>query len=175
MIRQKNGVVSAEQLAPYLRQPPPLLRTSSSFSAAGAIEHDESYVLPLLLRFNGQPGVTPCGNMFYAFPVVRFSLLLLFVNILIQNSFVIAIHTNAHQQEMMLTGQQQQQQNKKVDPILEEFVPFSRAEPDMQLLAGALAGVNLLGALTLGQIISSSPFSWVRKVYTNSLFSKGSF
>jgi len=95
---------------------------------------------------------------------------------LIQYSFVVC---NQHHQEMMLTGQrtqqQQQQQHYEVEPIWEEVVPFSRAAPDMQLLAGALAVVNLLGALTLGRMISSSPFSWVRKVCTNSLFSKGLF
>eukprot|EP01032_Pedospumella_encystans_P030613 gene30613-34551_t len=129
MIRQEKGVVSAEQLAPYLRIPPPLPRSTGT---ATATELDESYVLPLLLRFNGQPGVTANGDIFYVFP------------------------------ELLLSGQQAQQQRHKVEPLLEEDIPFSRADPDMQFLAGSLAGVNLLGAVVLGQALHLCPL-WARK------------
>lgn len=73
MIRYNNGVVTAEQLAPYLRTPPPPLPPLSQPA------HDESFVLPLLLRFNGQPRVTTNGHIYYTFPVCASSQLLFFL------------------------------------------------------------------------------------------------
>jgi hypothetical protein len=51
-IKHNNGVVTAEQLAPY----------------TGADPTNEDGVLPVLVRFNGQPEVTEKGNIIYTFP-----------------------------------------------------------------------------------------------------------
>ncbi|MBS2003780.1 MAG: hypothetical protein JST44_19890 [Cyanobacteria bacterium SZAS LIN-5] len=51
-IKQHNGVVTAEQLAPF----------------TGADPANEDGVLPVLVRFDGKPEVTESGNIVYTFP-----------------------------------------------------------------------------------------------------------
>jgi hypothetical protein len=55
-IRKNRGVVTAEQVAPYLDSVSP---------------HSEDHILPVLLRFNGQPEVSPIGDIVYRFPDVQ--------------------------------------------------------------------------------------------------------
>ncbi|CAN6838330.1 unnamed protein product [Brassica oleracea] len=55
-ITARGGVVAADELAPYLEVP-------SSKSATS----DESYILPVLLRFDGQPELDEEGNILYRF------------------------------------------------------------------------------------------------------------
>lgn len=57
-IRYHQGVITAEQLAPYLDEFP-------------GDPEDEDYVLPVLVRFNGQPQVSPEGNLVYCFPELQ--------------------------------------------------------------------------------------------------------
>lgn len=52
-IAANGGVVTAEEIAPYLD-----VQTT---------ENDESYILPVLLRFDGQPEVDDEGNILYRF------------------------------------------------------------------------------------------------------------
>ncbi|MBX9722754.1 MAG: hypothetical protein K2X81_15245 [Candidatus Obscuribacterales bacterium] len=52
VIKQHDNVITAEQLAPY----------------TGADPQNETAVLPVLVRFNGQPEVTESGNIVYTFP-----------------------------------------------------------------------------------------------------------
>ncbi len=51
-IKQHNGVVTAEQVAPY----------------TGADPANEDGMLPVLVRFDGKPEVTDTGNIVYTFP-----------------------------------------------------------------------------------------------------------
>ncbi|KAJ0792052.1 hypothetical protein HanOQP8_Chr01g0012961 [Helianthus annuus] len=51
-IASNGGVVTAEELAPYL-------------------DDDDSYILPVLLRFDGQPEVDEEGNILYRFPSLQ--------------------------------------------------------------------------------------------------------
>jgi hypothetical protein len=55
MIKQNNGVVTAEQLAPF----------------TGADPANEDGVLPVLVRFDGKPEVTDSGNIVYTFPTLQ--------------------------------------------------------------------------------------------------------
>lgn len=57
VIRENNGVVTAEQLAPY----------------TGADPKKEDGALPALVRFNGRPEVTDIGNIVYVFPSLQVS------------------------------------------------------------------------------------------------------
>jgi hypothetical protein len=57
-IRQEQGVVTAEQLAPYLE---------------GPYNEREDYVLPALVKFDGQPQVSDTGELVYVFPQLQVS------------------------------------------------------------------------------------------------------
>ncbi|KAL0728644.1 hypothetical protein Bca4012_024737 [Brassica carinata] len=59
-ITARGGVVAADELAPYLDVP-------SSKNATS----DESYILPVLLRFDGQPELDEEGNILYRFPSLQ--------------------------------------------------------------------------------------------------------
>ena len=77
-IRKQGGVVTAEQLAPFLRDPPEpkpvLARADTDTGIDASVVVDESYVLPLVLRFNGEPKVTANGTIIYKFEVSFFRL-----------------------------------------------------------------------------------------------------
>jgi hypothetical protein len=60
VIRNQGGAIAAEQVAPYLDEA----------SLPGATE-DEDYMLPVLLRFNGVPQVSPQGDIIYQFPELQ--------------------------------------------------------------------------------------------------------
>jgi hypothetical protein len=55
LIRSQKGVLIAEQLSPYLDR------------CAGGVAIEED-ALPTLVRFNGQPKVSPAGDLVYCFP-----------------------------------------------------------------------------------------------------------
>ena len=55
VIRNNNGAVVAEQIAPYLDE----------------TDADEDYMLPVLSRFNGYPEVSPQGEIIYYFPELQ--------------------------------------------------------------------------------------------------------
>ncbi|CAM6092664.1 unnamed protein product [Calypogeia fissa] len=61
LIASKGGVVTEEELAPYLDVPP----------LSGDSKTDESFVLPVLLRLDGYPEVDRKGNIFYRFPSLQ--------------------------------------------------------------------------------------------------------
>lgn len=60
VIRNNRGAVVAEQLAPYLDN-----------IGEGYAREYEDYMLPVLTRFNGQPVVTPEGQIVYHFPELQ--------------------------------------------------------------------------------------------------------
>jgi hypothetical protein len=60
VIRNHDGAVVAEQIAPYLDD------LGSSLN-----QENEDYVLPVLTRFNGRPEVSPNGQLVYHFPELQ--------------------------------------------------------------------------------------------------------
>ncbi|MGB3404880.1 MAG: hypothetical protein WBA77_19505 [Microcoleaceae cyanobacterium] len=60
VIRNHDGAVVAEQMAPYLDD------LGSSLS-----QENEEYMLPVLTRFNGRPEVSPDGQLVYHFPELQ--------------------------------------------------------------------------------------------------------
>ncbi|MBW4694883.1 MAG: hypothetical protein KME27_24300 [Lyngbya sp. HA4199-MV5] len=60
VIRNQRGAVVAEQLAPYLDN-----------IGQGYSREYEEYMLPVLTRFNGQPEVSPEGDLVYHFPELQ--------------------------------------------------------------------------------------------------------
>ena len=112
VIRNQRGAVVAEQIAPYLDEP-----------GQGYSREYEEYMLPVLIRFNGQPEVSPVGDMVYHFP------------------------------ELQATAAQTRL--KPVAAYFQEFPwRFSRANSGQLILATALGGVNLVGALALGKLLA---------------------
>lgn len=63
-IQHKGGVVTAEELAPYLDVP-------SAAKDADSHVVDESYVVPALVRFGGSPEVDQDNNLIYRFPSLQ--------------------------------------------------------------------------------------------------------
>ncbi len=57
VIRNNKGAVVAEQIAPYLDS-----------IGSGYTQEYEEYMLPVLIRFNGRPEVSPDGDIVYHFP-----------------------------------------------------------------------------------------------------------
>lgn len=57
-IQSKGGVVTAEELAPFLDPPAQSLDED---------EVDEGFVIPALVRFGGSPEVDGSGNLLYRF------------------------------------------------------------------------------------------------------------
>ena len=110
VIRQNYGAVVAEQIAPYLDE-----------IGQGYAQEYEDYMLPVLLRFNGQPLVSPEGQIVYYFP------------------------------ELQVTANKSQRQPLSV--YLQEFPwRFSAASSGQILLSVGLGGLNLIGALVLGDL-----------------------
>ncbi|RYY87046.1 hypothetical protein EON63_04660 [archaeon] len=72
-IRANNGLVVAEELAPFVFNPPALPSNTSKEAGGGVFEEgdivrvDESYLLPLVLQLNGNPIVTENGHILYYF------------------------------------------------------------------------------------------------------------
>lgn len=63
-IQAHGGVVTAEELAPFLDPP-------SSPDGADRSPLDESFMVPALVRFSGQPEVDARGNLLYTFPELQ--------------------------------------------------------------------------------------------------------
>jgi len=60
VIRNNQGAVVAEQIAPYLDD-----------IGTGYAKEYEDYMLPVLTKFNGQPQVSPEGDIVYVFPELQ--------------------------------------------------------------------------------------------------------
>ncbi|MBW4614348.1 MAG: hypothetical protein KME21_13955 [Desmonostoc vinosum HA7617-LM4] len=62
VIRSNRGAVAAEQIAPYLDD-----------IGKGYTKEYEDYMLPVLIKFNGEPKVSPEGQIVYYFPELQVS------------------------------------------------------------------------------------------------------
>jgi len=114
VIATNHGAVIAEQIAPYVDE-------------LGADPANEDYMLPVLLRFNGKPEVSPAGELIYRFPELQ---------------------VRAAQQEFSpaMRGQ--------LPAYLQESRwKFSHAETGQLVMAGGLGVLNLVGAIILGRLL----------------------
>ncbi|GBF82162.1 hypothetical protein [Aphanothece sacrum] len=59
VIRNNKGAIVAEQVAPYLD------------NITQYNQENEDYILPVLIRFNGSPEVSPAGGIIYYFPELQ--------------------------------------------------------------------------------------------------------
>jgi hypothetical protein len=114
VIRRNQGAIVGEQISPYLDDIGP-----------GYAQEYEDYMLPVLTRFNGQPKVSPEGEIVYYFP------------------------------ELQITTR------KRPRPPASKFLEelpwrFSAASSGQIILAVGLGGVNLVGALVLGNLLKTA-------------------
>ncbi|KAL3701652.1 hypothetical protein R1sor_019674 [Riccia sorocarpa] len=128
LIASKGGVVTAEELAPYLEVPPvsdevskyqPLILLSA--------HNDEAFVLPVLLRFDGYPEVDRKGNILYHFPSLQ-------------------------RTAKDWIGQKKENSEDSFY-LAERRWKFSKANKMEQALVIGLGAVNLLGVVVLGSML----------------------
>jgi hypothetical protein len=128
VIRSNNGAVIAEQLAPFLDLPSDYFRKRNARSA-GIV--DESFMLPVLQRFHGHPEVTDDGHLIYIFP-----------------DFGLTGSNRGLGATVDLAGASANA------AVRESELTLSNASTGQQLIAGGLGVLNLVGALTLGSMLS---------------------
>ena len=74
LIRENNGAVTAEQIAPFLVSetvPKPDIKALDDVDSTNYV--DESFVLPIVTKLNGEPRVTDDGDIVYVFPELQVS------------------------------------------------------------------------------------------------------
>ncbi|CAJ1970291.1 unnamed protein product [Cylindrotheca closterium] len=188
MIRQNNGAVTAEQLAPYCDAPDP------SDSKSSYVE--ESFVLPVVTQLNGEPRVTDDGDIVYVFPELQISALSSEVVPRTSETALVLkraglppsatareIRNLLNMSRISTTGalekddlirllkealppmtMEEEEELMPQDPglLLERQYKFSLAPDLNKVLAGGLGIVNLGGALYLGRIFSEYAMYGVR-------------
>ncbi|KAF5938812.1 hypothetical protein HYC85_023071 [Camellia sinensis] len=125
-IASNGGVVTAEELAPYLD-----LETTKETA-------DDSYILPVLLRFDGQPEVDEEGNILYRFP---------------------SLQRTASPQR---SGRKEYVGRKWADWVggAEKFFKenkwqFSKTSSSERAMVVGLGGLNLFGVIVLGTMLKN--------------------
>ncbi len=108
-IRAKGGVVTAEELAPYLDAP---------------YDEQENYLLPVLVKFDGQPQVSDEGGLVYQFP------------------------------QLQVTAQDQTSVAPQPPYLAEKPWEFSKAPQGTLAMAAGLGVLNFIGAGFLATVIA---------------------
>ena len=119
-IAKNGGVVTAEQLAPFLDR-----EVSAELS-------DESFVLPVLTRFQGSPEMDDSGNIFYRFPAAQ----------------VTALEKKQQNRLKRNSGSSTNGLAK------EERWSFSLADPSQKFMSAALGVVNFVGVIWLSSLMT---------------------
>lgn len=188
MIRENNGAVTAEQLAPYCDAPDP--------DAMATTYVDESFVLPIVSQLDGEPRVTDDGDIIYVFPDLQVSASASPVLARASESGMIlkraglppgasareiqdllrinGIPTRGvrEKQELIdlleralppMTPDEEAELNQADPTMLQEReYKFSLASGTNKFFAGALGVVNLGGALYLGNLLNQYALFGVR-------------
>ncbi|OMO68365.1 hypothetical protein COLO4_29732 [Corchorus olitorius] len=138
-IASHGGVVTAEELAPYLDLP----------TTNGALS-DESFILPVLLRFDGQPEIDEEGNILYRFP---------------------SLQRTASSQR---SGRKEYVGRRWSDWVggVEKFFKekkwqFSKTSASERAMVIGLGGINLFGVIILGAMLKDAaitPSSFIKFV-----------
>ncbi|KAL3825765.1 hypothetical protein ACJIZ3_021794 [Penstemon smallii] len=117
-----GGVVTAEELAPYL-------------DVETKIMDDDSYILPVLLRFNGQPEIDEEGNILYLFPSLQ--------------------RTASLQRSGLKEYVRWADRAEGVDKFFKENKwQFSKTNFSARAMVIGLGGFNLLGIVILGSMLN---------------------
>ena len=164
-IRRSGGVMTAEQLAPYLDLP---------FGAREAAEigtrddDDESFVVPALVRFGGHAEVDERGRLLYTFPSLMRTTAAGRESSSGFQKQIPSSSSSVYRSGPLRQQQQQQQWNESSslssssssssDPppplALERPIPFTLASPGQRLAAAALGAANTAGVAMLGRLLA---------------------
>ncbi|XP_068662180.1 uncharacterized protein At5g03900, chloroplastic [Aristolochia californica] len=126
-IATNGGVVTAEELAPYLDVPP-----------NGRNMDDESYILPVLLRFDGHPEVDDKGIILYRFPSLQRT----------------ASSRRSGMKEFV--GRRWAESVGNIDKFFKERKwKFSKAGTQERAMVIGLGALNLFGVIILGSMLKS--------------------
>eukprot|EP00850_Spirogloea_muscicola_P002355 SM000009S23484 [mRNA] locus=s9:235986:240104:- [translate_table: standard] len=131
-ITKQGGVVTAEELAPFLD--PPQLNPDA--------QDDESYMLPVLQRLDGHPEVDEEGHILYRFPSLQRTAK--------DRGWFGAL-------KRRLQGRPGEEPSEELEDqrpfFLEKQWKFSEAAGSQQALAIGLGAVNLAGVLIVGGLL----------------------
>ncbi|XP_028556807.1 uncharacterized protein At5g03900, chloroplastic [Dendrobium catenatum] len=130
-ISSNGGVVTAEELAPYLDVEP--MEKSVD---------DDSYILPVLLRFDGHPEVDDEGNILYRFPSLQRT----------------ASSQRASRKEYV--GKKWAQWVDGIQKFFEEKKwSFSKTSASERAMVIGLGSLNLFGVIVLGSMLKNTTVS----------------
>jgi hypothetical protein len=182
VIRENQGAVTAEQLAPFCDNVPLIAEGNDESSVV-----EERFVLPIISRLGGEPTVTDEGNIVYVFPDMQVSAVesaglnseLLLEKLGLQRDAT----AREIKRQLQLAGIDVRGALDKADLVQilklelpdianddddavsllqEKEIKFSAAGDIQRILAGILGAVNLLGALYLGNILASPSLQGVQ-------------
>lgn len=149
LIQQNNGYVTAEEVAPYMRTLP------VEVDGSQPVQVDESFMLPLLIKYGGQPIVTEEGNIIYRFEElskgVQYELAEGYRKLEVRS----AIFKRESGESDALLLDEVGVKDIDYDALLELQGQFSRAEKNTQAIVGLFGLVNLGGAVWLGQTLAT--------------------
>jgi len=162
VIRANGGAVTAEQLAPFLLEPPSSDEDDDLENDGIVRLVDESFVLPIVTKLGGEPTVTDDGDIVYVFPDMATT----------ASSSATATTTTASS-DPELSWLLQRTRDEVEDAaaartvsseaaVTEEEVKFSVAGPGQRVAAAALGIVNLAGALALGRALANPKLSGIK-------------
>eukprot|EP01040_Poterioochromonas_malhamensis_P015607 gene15607-17495_t len=152
-IRKQQGVVVAEQLIPFLTKPPLLPSQILSSQNARFQEDgesfrtvDETFLLPLLIKYNGNQIVTKEGTILYKFEE------------LLKSGG--SVNTDPRQKSggrnPFARSETSEIFNEQDVRIIKELeVPFSLAKPNQIAMATGLGIMNVMGIAILGDLLRS--------------------
>ncbi|KAG0494168.1 hypothetical protein HPP92_005162 [Vanilla planifolia] len=127
-ISSNGGVVTAEELSPYLDVEP-----------MEKAADDDSYILPVLLRFDGHPEVDDEGNILYCFPSLQRT----------------ALSQRTSRKEYV--GKKWAEWVNGVEKFFEEKKwSFSKTSTSEKAMVIGLGALNLFGVIVLGSMLKNS-------------------
>lgn len=141
-IAARGGVVTAEELAPFLDLPP---TGSDARDADGDGRDDEAWVLPALVRFNGRAEVDEAGRLLYVFPDL-------------QKTAGGGRGGRGRARAGWSLGAGRRDAvgppPSPPPPALEAPIPFTRASPGQRLAAAALGAANIAAVASLASALA---------------------
>ena len=152
-IQSRGGVVSAEELAPFLDVRADQIAGVNRRGGRESSVVDESYVLPALTRFGGNPEVDANGNILYRFPSL-------------QRTATTTTTTTTASTSWFNRGSPRPQtvSTAEMEPALESRWEMTAAKGGQLFGVLALGAANLVGVLWLSTALAASPMNVVALV-----------